>query len=257
MEYHGITDIGRHRADNQDSFAITPIGEDALLAVVCDGMGGAAGGKIASSLAAEQFTSFVKEKIQALLSIPFDKNADNESIIEEILKKGVDQANAAVYHYAKDSIDLIGMGTTLVAVLLIEKEAYICNVGDSRLYHLTAHSMKQVTKDHSYVQMLIDNGLLSPELAAAHPDRNVITRAVGTRAIVTPETFRLTMREKETLLLCSDGLSGYASNEEIYAIVWGSSERYARPTEQKVRELINVANENGGRDNITAVLITY
>ena len=141
--------------------------------------------------------------------------------------------------------------------MLIENEAYICNVGDSRLYHLTSHSMKQVTTDHSYVQMLIDNGLLAPELAAAHPDRNVITRAVGTRALVTSETFRLTLSERETLLLCSDGLSGYASNEEIYSIVWGSKDIYARPTAEKVRDLIDLANHNGGRDNITALLITY
>ena len=257
MDFYGMTDIGRHRADNQDTFAITPIAENVVLAVVCDGMGGAVGGKIASSLAVEEFSNYVKEKIQAFLSISFDKNNDNEAIIERIMKQGVAQANTAVYNYAKDSIDLIGMGTTLVSVLLIENEAYICNVGDSRLYHLTSHSMKQVTTDHSYVQMLIDNGLLAPELAAAHPDRNVITRAVGTRALVTSETFRLTLSERETLLLCSDGLSGYASNEEIYSIVWGSKDIYARPTAEKVRDLIDLANHNGGRDNITALLITY
>ena len=257
MEFYGLTDIGRHRADNQDSFAVTPIAEEAILAVVCDGMGGAVGGKIASSLAVERFVAYVKEKIQAFLSIGFDKSSDNEAIIEGIMKQGVAEANAAVYNYAKDSIDLLGMGTTLVAVLVLGKEAYICNVGDSRLYHLTAHSMKQVTTDHSYVQMLIDNGLLAPELAAAHPDRNVITRAIGTRALVTPETFRLTLADQETLLLCSDGLSGYAANEEVYAIVWGSKEIYARPTAEKVKALIDTANANGGRDNITAVLLTF
>ena len=257
MEFFGKTDIGRHRADNQDSFAIYSIAEDALLAVVCDGMGGAVGGRIASSLANETFVSYVKEKIQAFLSIGFDNSSENEAIIEEIMKQGVAEANTAVYNYAKDSIDLIGMGTTLVSVLLLGREAYICNVGDSRLYHLTSHFMKQVTTDHSYVQMLIDNRLLAPELAAAHPDRNVITRAIGTRALVTPETFRLTLSDQETLLLCSDGLSGYVANEEIYAIVWGSKEIYAHPTEEKVQALIDLANFNGGRDNITAVLLTF
>lgn len=257
MDFYGLTDIGRHRADNQDSFAITTIDEDAILAVVCDGMGGAAGGKLASSLAVERFVAYVKEKIGAFLSIGFDKSEENEAIIEGIMKQGVAEANTVVYQYAKDSIDLLGMGTTLVSVLVIGKEAYVCNVGDSRLYHLTSNSMKQITTDHSYVQMLIDNGLLSPELAAAHPDRNVITRAVGTRALVTPETFRLTLDEGETLLLCSDGLSGFASNEDIYSIVWGSKEIYARPTEEKVKALIDIANENGGRDNITAVLLKF
>lgn len=257
MKHYGKTDIGRHRADNQDSFDLVFIGEEALLAVVCDGMGGAVGGKIASSLAVEQFVAYVKEKIQAFLSIGFDKSADNEAIIEGIMKQAAAQANTTVYNYSKDSIDLLGMGTTLVSVLVIGKDAYVCNVGDSRLYHLTAHFMKQVTTDHSYVQMLIDNGLLAPELAAAHPDRNVITRAIGTRALVTPETFRVTLDEQETLLLCSDGLSGYVSNEEIYAIVWGSKDIYARPTEEKVQALIDTANANGGRDNITAILLTF
>ena len=257
MEYYGLTDIGRHRAENQDSFAVAAIEDNVILAVVCDGMGGAVGGKIASSLAVERFMAYVKEKIQTFLSIGFDNSADNESIIEGIMKQGVAEANTVVYEYAKDSIDLLGMGTTLVSVLVIGKEAYICNVGDSRLYHLTSRSMKQVTTDHSYVQMLVDNGLLAPELAAAHPDRNVITRAVGTRALVTPETFRLTLDDRETLLLCSDGLSGYVSNEEVYAIVWGSKEIYAHSTEKKVKTLIELANANGGRDNITAVVLTF
>lgn len=257
MEYYGMTDIGRFRADNQDSFSVTRLAENAVLAVVCDGMGGAVGGKIASTLAVEKFSVYVKEKIQSFLSICFDNHNDDEAIIEGIMKQAVAEANAAVYNYAKDSIDLIGMGSTLVSVLVIDREAYICNVGDSRLYHLTSHSMRQVTTDHSYVQMLVDTGVLAPELAAAHPDRNVITRAIGTRALVTSESFRLTVSDNETLMLCSDGLSGYASNEEIYAIVWGSKEIYARPTEEKVKALIDLANANGGRDNITAVLLTF
>ena len=257
MNVYGQTHIGLVRENNQDALEYGTLTDTVQYAVVCDGMGGAAGGKLASSLAVERFVVYVKEKIGAFLSIGFDKSEDNEAIIEGIMKQGVAEANTVVYQYAKDSIDLLGMGTTLVSVLVIGKEAYVCNVGDSRLYHLTSNSMKQITTDHSYVQMLIDNGLLSPELAAAHPDRNVITRAVGTRALVTPETFRLTLDEGETLLLCSDGLSGFASNEDIYSIVWGSKEIYARPTEEKVKALIDIANENGGRDNITAVLLKF
>lgn len=257
IEYFGMTDIGRHRTENQDFFKIEPINDQCLLAVVCDGMGGAAGGKIASTLACGEFVEYVKENILTVLSSDFEINEENEAIIETIMKEGAARANHVVFHYAKDSIDLLGMGTTLVSLLLIDTECFICNVGDSRLYHMTASSMRQVTKDHSYVQMLIDNGLLSPHLAASHPDRNVITRAVGTRAIVTPETFRMTLSPNESLLLCSDGLSGYASNEEMYAIVWGSQDIYRHKTKDKVQALIDTANNNGGRDNITAVLITY
>ena len=133
----------------------------------------------------------------------------------------------------------------------------ICNVGDSRLYHITKHSIDQVTRDHSYVQMMIDTGMLTKEEARAHPDRNVIMRAVGTRPVVTAETFRITLHEKETLLLCSDGLSGFASNETIFSILWGNEERFDQSEEDKVKALIDAANQGGGRDNITAVTLTY
>ncbi len=257
MEYYGMTDIGRYRTENQDAFAVLPLSENALLAVVCDGMGGEAGGKIAARLAMERFTSLVCGKSALLLSPQADKTGERMAIIETILKEGVDAANDAVYRYAKDSIDLIGMGTTLVGLLLIGSEAYVCNVGDSRLYHLTARAMQQVTRDHSYVQMLIDNGLLQPHLAAAHPDRSVITRAIGVRATVIAETFHLSLCPRESLLLCSDGLSSYVSNEEIYTLVWGSEEVFSLPNSEKVKSLVDRANQNGGRDNITAVLVTY
>lgn len=257
MDFYGMTDIGRYRAENQDYFVIKPLAEEVLLAAVCDGMGGAAGGKIASTLAADCFVRTVSELVLPILSTLSDNFDEALAIIEPILKKGAEEANAEVYHYAKDSIDLIGMGTTLVGLLLIGKRAFVCNVGDSRLYHITSGAMRQVTKDHSYVQMLIDTGMLQPHLAAAHPDRNVIMRAIGTKALVTSETFSLTLSPKESLLLCSDGLSGYVSNEEIYAALWGSEDIFLQASETKVKKLIDLANENGGRDNITAVLVTY
>ena len=257
MKYAGLTDIGRHRLENQDSFSITPLSESAILAVVCDGMGGATGGKIASSLALQSFETSVIAQIREKNIDLRDKSSHNLDILEEVLKQAVKTANADVFGYAKDSIDLIGMGTTLVACLVIENECLICNVGDSRLYHFTSHSMRQITRDHSYVQMLIDTGMLLPEMAAAHPDRNIIMRAVGTRAGVTAETFRLTLSEKETVLLCSDGLSGYTTNEIMYSILWGSEAIFLSSEEQKVQALIDAANDGGGRDNITAVILTY
>ena len=179
------------------------------------------------------------------------------SILELILKEATAQANREVYSYAKDSLDLVGMGTTLVSCLCIDNECIVCNVGDSRLYHITKHSIDQVTRDHSYVQMMIDTGMLTKEEARAHPDRNVIMRAVGTRPVVTAETFRITLHEKETLLLCSDGLSGFASNETVFSILWGNEERFSQSEEEKVKALIDAANQGGGRDNITAVTLTY
>ncbi len=257
MEYYGATDIGRYRAENQDFFSITEILDGALLAVVCDGMGGAAGGKIASELAANVFSEFVEKKIYEHFQKTSEISDKDLSIIEQILTEAINASNEAVFNHAKDSIDLIGMGTTLVAALIINDCAYICNVGDSRLYHLTVSQMKQITRDHSYVQMLIDNGLLLPELAEAHPDKNVITRAIGTKAWVKGEIFVTKLSKNEAFLLCSDGLSNFVTNEMIYSVVWGSDRIFAKKADEKVRELIALANNNGGRDNITAVLITY
>lgn len=257
MKYAGKTDIGKHRSENQDSYAITALGKDAFLAVVCDGMGGAAGGKIASTLAIQSFEGAIIAKIAERNIDLTDKREENLAILEEVMKEAVQIANREVFGYAKDSIELLGMGTTLVACLVIDNECVICNVGDSRLYHFTSHSMRQITRDHSYVQMLIDTGRLLPEMAAAHPDRNIIMRAVGTRQGVTAETFRLTLHENETVLLCSDGLTGYTTNETIYTILWGSQDIFRHSEESKVQALIDAANEGGGRDNITAVLLTY
>lgn len=257
MKYAGLTDIGKHRSENQDFFKITPLADKAILATVCDGMGGAAGGKIASTLALMSFESSIITEIAEKNIDLTDKSEENLAILEEVMKQAVKAANREVFGYAKDSIDLLGMGTTLVSCLVIDNECLICNVGDSRLYHFTERSMRQVTRDHSYVQMLVDTGMIPPEMAAAHPERNVIMRAVGTRAGVTAETFRLTLSEKETVLLCSDGLSGYATNETMYAILWGNEAIFRSDESRKVQALIDAANMGGGRDNITAVILTY
>ena len=257
MKYAGLTDIGKCRSENQDSFYVTSLTDGVYLAIVCDGMGGAAGGRIASSMALSSFEESFTSQIQSKNISLTDKSPGNLDILEVCIKDAVKDANRCIFEYAKDSLDLVGMGTTLVACLVIDNECIVCNVGDSRLYHLTKYSMKQITRDHSYVQMLIDTGMLQPELAAVHPDRNVIMRAVGTRAGVTAETFRVTLSERETLLLCSDGLSGYVSNEGIYSLLWGSDKIFEYSEDVKVRSLINAANDAGGRDNITAVLLTF
>lgn len=252
-----MTDIGKYRSENQDSFHILSLDDSVVLATVCDGMGGAAGGQIASSLALKCYEDALISQLHQQ-NIQFTDNSTYDAdILEGIMKEAIKAANREVFDYAKDAVDLLGMGTTLVSCLAIGAECLICNVGDSRLYHLTKTSMKQVTRDHSYVQMLVDTGMLERDLARAHPDRNIITRAVGTRPVVTAETFRLSLQRDEAILLCSDGLSNYVSNEMIYSIIWGSKAIFDIAEEEKVKTLIHAANEGGGRDNITAVLLTY
>jgi len=248
------TDIGQYRKENQDAYAIQPLGEKSLLALVCDGMGGAAGGSIASQLAMSSFVGyFVSEISDKNISLN-DKSDMNLGILEELLKDSLRVANREVFMRSQTDVNLQGMGTTLVACLVLDSVCLIINVGDSRLYHFHSVGLDQITRDHSYVQMLVDTGRLSPELASTHPERNVITRAVGVRQGVTGETFRLTVSKGEKILLCSDGLSGYVSTEEMKSVV--SCDDIDNGIDF-ADSLVQIANRNGGKDNITAVLLTF
>ena len=252
MNYCGKTDIGKVRKNNQDSFFadfLPPIGKlcgNAFLAVVCDGMGGAAGGQIASSLAVESFVSRLKTKLSA--------SAENASKLSEIrfselMDDAVQYANSKVYSKSKKEPELYGMGTTLVACLIVKKNIYIVNVGDSRLYAVSGDRLCQITVDHSYVQALVDSGSISEGEATNHPDKNIITRAVGIRNSVTPDAF-LISDYPDSLLLCTDGLTNMVDGNGILAAI--TSPKNVTGT---VTELIRHANEGGGKDNITAVLI--
>lgn len=252
MNYCGKTDIGKVRKNNQDSFFadfLPPIGKlcgNAFLAVVCDGMGGAAGGQIASSLAVESFVSRLKTKLSA--------SAENASKLSEIrfselMDDAVQYANSKVYSKSKKEPELYGMGTTLVACLIVKKNIYIVNVGDSRLYAVSGDRLCQITVDHSYVQALVDSGSISEGEATNHPDKNIITRAVGIRNSVTPDAF-LISDFPDSLLLCTDGLTNMVDGDGILAAI--TSPKNVTGT---VTELIRLANEGGGKDNITAVLI--
>ncbi len=252
MNFCGKTDIGKVRNNNQDSFFadfLPPIGKlcgNAFLAVVCDGMGGAAGGQIASSLAVEAFVSRLKTKLSA--------SAENASRLSEIrfselMDDAVQYANSKVYSKSKKEPELYGMGTTLVACLIVKKNIYIVNVGDSRLYAVSGDRLCQITVDHSYVQALVDSGSISEGEATNHPDKNIITRAVGIRNSVTPDAF-LISDFPDSLLLCTDGLTNMVDGNGILAAI--TSPKNVTGT---VTELIRLANEGGGKDNITAVLI--
>lgn len=250
------TNTGMRRQENQDNYLLRKYSEKTILCVVCDGMGGAKGGEEASRIAADAFvytmTQFMKPYVN-------DKSKQvRTSDIKRALAKAVAVANENVYEAAKKSDDHKNMGTTLVAALIIDKNLFAINVGDSRLYSVKRNNIKQITKDHSYVQYLVDMGTMTKEEAENSTHKNIITRVVGTDTEVEGDIYTAKLEEGTFLLLCSDGLTNMIYDEDLRKII--ANERDPLKVDQvaldtKVRRLINTANRNGGSDNITAVLV--
>lgn len=242
MKVCGKTDVGLRRHENQDTFAVEQ-GEKLLIAVVCDGMGGAEGGQIASSLAVETFM----QEIRALLRA--DMTAGQ---LRELASFCVAKANTAVYQRALQEPAYQGMGTTLVSAVAGESDAVICNIGDSRAYLIHNGEMTRITHDHSVVQTLVENGDITAEEARTHPNRNLITRALGPDETTLCDAFYVSFAHGDKILLCTDGLVVTATDEEICRIVCAD-----KRAEEKLDDLIALAKAQGAPDNVTAVLIEH
>ena len=240
MVYSMKTDKGVVRSMNQDNCFLTVFDENACFAVVCDGMGGPKAGDIASDIAVKVIT----EKFVSGWNNRISLNDAKELLVESI-----NAANTKIYSKACENPDYEGMGTTVVAAFCIEDMIVVANVGDSRAYMFN-NSLKQITKDHSYVQELIDAGKLTDEEAENFPYKNIITRALGTHPTVQTDTFFVDIRENEKCLLCSDGLFNFASDAEISELLNDV------PVNQVATELVDIANKNGGGDNITALVFS-
>ncbi len=249
MKGYGKSDIGQKYKANQDAFALQNRSEYTL-AVVCDGVGGARGGNVASETAVRVFCASVRA---GFVRRPFD-GFDVQSV-EDLLRQAVSDANAEVYRRATEDPDLEGMGTTLVAFLRCDRGDFAVNVGDSRLYVQDESGLRAVTRDNSYVQYLIDRGVITPEEAPTHPKRNIILRALGEGEEVETDFYRVPPFER--VLLCSDGLYNMLPAEELASVIDGSGCDKKRPPglRGRVNELIRRANRHGGLDNITAVLL--
>lgn len=241
MEAWGLTDPGNVRQQNQDSFCVTRLMDNVLLAVVCDGMGGARSGNVASRLACEVFTEEVKRSFSAEMT-------QNEA--EQVLRNAANLANISVYEQSLLSEEYKGMGTTLVAALVYERFTLVLNIGDSRAYFVNADGVQCITTDHSVVEMMVQRGELTPEEAKNHPNKNLITRAVGTGAQVFADVFRAELSEGDCLLLCTDGLSNQMADQEIlFEVVHGARK------DDCCQRLLEIAKERGAPDNVTSVLI--
>lgn len=247
------------RQVNQDSFRCISIwGGEAVLLVVCDGMGGHKAGEVASRNAVELFCSKI------IASPCLEEKPDKIlEFIRYILVCAASEANSVIFHLSNEYEECHGMGTTLVAAIVYKGWFYAINVGDSRLYIVTRYEAKLVTKDHSFVQYLIDNGKLTPDEAKYYPQKNVITRAVGVAEKLDVDFFSAPLEPWESgyLLLCSDGLTNYADNKILVDILYGSMSRTKLSSEsdlaKKADMLIAYANAKGGTDNITAVLAKF
>ena len=238
MKTYAITDIGRVRPMNQDvQFATAePIGPLSNLFVVADGMGGHKAGDYASRYLVETLVNYIKEST--------DPNAISA------LNNGIARVNGELYEKALECEELAGMGTTLVAATIEEDTLYVANVGDSRLYLIEREGIRQVTKDHSFVEEMVSLGQMNRESKEYKTKKNIITRAVGIDKKVDVDFFEVPLKKGDYILLCSDGLTNMVDNSAIFRLVLlpGS-------LEMKAKALIALANQNGGKDNIAVVLV--
>lgn len=241
MIFSGKSDVGKRRANNQDNFNMTDLPEGACLLTVCDGMGGASGGNVASRIAVSVYTETVLRGYNP-----------REPHNATLLKEAVAAANTAVYEAASADKALKGMGTTLVSALITpDGNGSVVNVGDSRLYTLSNGELKQITHDHSYVQYLVDMGQITVKEAKTAAIRNIIIRSVGNEAATTPDLFSFHLEPGAYLLLSSDGLTNCVSNEILAATVHADGQE---ELDRCAETLIQLANDGGGIDNITVIL---
>ena len=240
LKTFSITDIGRKRKVNQDFVYSSErlVGPLPNLFLVADGMGGHNAGDYASRLAVE---TIVERSSGSLETNPL-----------RVLDEAVHSANGLVRQRAQEAPELQGMGTTVVAAVIDGRELYVANVGDSRLYIVNSGEIRQITKDHSWVEEMVRRGGIGKAEARNHPDKNIITRAVGAEETVRIDFFQVLLQEGDVILMCTDGLTNMLEDEEIRMTLDG-----ARDIVEKAQGLVRAANERGGRDNISVVLIEF
>nr|WP_317323167.1 Stp1/IreP family PP2C-type Ser/Thr phosphatase [uncultured Flavonifractor sp.] len=235
----GITDKGVVRTQNQDGYYLDVPSEHLAVGVVCDGMGGAKAGNIASLIAVETFV----ETLQCA------QGDESDAQPPAILAMAAEEANNAVYRRACSDPDCFGMGTTMVAVLIVENTAYLLNIGDSRAYHINEDGITRLTRDHSVVEDMVARGDITPEEARTHPRKNLITRALGAEERIRADLYERELTPGDYLLLCSDGLSNILSDQELlYEVIHGGE-----PADCCQR-LLSITLSRGAPDNVTAVL---
>ena len=238
MISYGRTDVGSKRQMNQDYvyYSDKPVGNLPNLYIVADGMGGHKAGDVASRYTVTQFVSHIKE----------NKGRNPISIIDDAIL----EANEELIELANTSEDFDGMGTTLVVCSYIDKSLFIANIGDSRLYLINKEKIRQITRDHSYVEEMVSNGEISRSNARLHEKKNIITRAVGASMDVISDIFEISYHHGDIILMCTDGLSNMVDDDKIMEIVLNHQD-----LEVATKKLVDEANKNGGKDNISVLIV--
>ena len=238
MKTFSITDIGQKRKINEDAMYTSenPVGNLPNLFIVADGMGGHNAGEYASSYAVDVVVNTIRDIMIEQEPVP-------------IFEKAIQRANEQVMQKAAEDESKAGMGTTIVATTIVGNRMYVANVGDSRLY-IVGQQIRQITRDHSLVEEMVRLGEVDKEDAKDHPDKNIITRAIGANKNLVIDFFEVELKEFEYVLMCSDGLTNMVEDEEIRSIIMGQ-----RDIAEKAERLIKTANKNGGKDNVTVVVI--
>ena len=237
-----LTDVGQKRDHNED-YALYD--KELNLMVVCDGMGGHAAGEVASEMAAQEIKRTIAENQDLFKLFEKDSGLSNKNRVIQTLKKAVKNANEKIWNHARQDESKKGMGTTAVVSLILEDHIFIAHVGDSRAYLFRNGEVHQITEDHSFVNELLNNGIISAEQAKTHPQRNVITRAIGIAQVVEADVISMEVMDGDSYLICSDGLTGYMNKKGIKAY----HERFN--FQELCENLIAFANRQGGKDNIT------
>lgn len=243
MNCFGLTDPGKTRTENQDSFLIENCEKaSCVILALCDGMGGANAGGLASQLSCKAFVNYVYNHLTYYSNRPSD--------YPRIMREACEEANGVAFAYSQFGDNLTGMGTTMVAAIMRRNgSGYVLNVGDSRAYFLHRRVLRQISKDHSLVEELLDAGIITPDQAVHHPQKNVITRALGSESLVEADIFPVSLTPGDSLLLCSDGLSNIVPEEEITAVLVDSAD-----AESACRDLLDLALSRGAPDNVSMIV---
>ena len=240
MKVYAKTDIGRIRESNQDSFFVDDDDLPYKLYILADGMGGYAGGEIASNLAVNAVKTYITNNLK--------KGEYSKEIFKQAIKEAIEYANMMVNEIAAQDEQISEMGTTLDVVIIYEDRIYIGHVGDSRVYRIRKNIIRKLTNDHSYVEKLLRDGTITKEEAINHPKKHMLIKVIGSKTFAEPDIIEKKLLKDDIILMCSDGLTNMLQDNEIYEIIKNEANNVAE-------KLVEEANKNGGHDNITAIVI--